>query len=175
MEQRSIDGLMDESESRLNLDRVPFSPHLPEARQVAAALAVIALVGPAGLGGIPVLPVTFEDEKRRQQDIAAEIVESTVSTYASSDEAAAALVVAQQRLAIATLEIENVQGEYILEEDVIRAANRVLSGEVTGASAGRFRSAFTRVARDSVDLYILRDNEAWEAEQAEIARNINYY
>lgn len=167
MEQRTIDGVGDVTQEALDLNRIPFTPHLPEARQVAAALAVLALVGPAALGGMPVLPVTIEDERRRQQDVPQQIVESNVGVYQTSQEAAAALAVAQQRLAIATLAIENVQGTYILEEDVIRAANRVLAGEVEGVPATRFRNAFTRVARDSVDLYILRDNEAWEREQRE--------
>ena len=58
---------MDENLDALET-RVPFAPQLPTAQQIAAGLAIIALVSPAMLGGIPVLPVTIQDERRRQQE-----------------------------------------------------------------------------------------------------------
>ena len=58
---------MDENLDTLEA-RIPFAPQLPTAQQIAAGLAILALMGPAALGGIPVLPVTIQDERRRQQD-----------------------------------------------------------------------------------------------------------
>lgn len=144
--------------------RVPYQVQLPSAQQVAAALAILSLLGPAALGGMPVLPVTIEDERRRQQDEILQVSESSVGVYQTSAEAELGLVVSQQRLACATKEIEGIHTHDVEEQDVVRAANRVFSGEVGGERGQAFRSAFNRVAWDTVDLFILRDNEASAAQ-----------
>lgn len=145
-----------------NAGTEPPKPQAPTAQQVAAALAALSLVGPAALGGMPVIPVTIEDERRRKQDEIQQVVESSVGVYQTSAEAESALATSQWQLALATQHIENVDAYDVREQDVVRAANRVFSGDADEKSSKRFRSAFNRVAWDTVDLFILRDNEAAE-------------
>ena len=142
--------------------RTPFRAHLPTAQQVAAALALLSLVGPAALGGMPVIPVTIQDEQRRHQEEIQQTSESTVGVYQNSTEAETGLALSQQRLAAVTREVDDIHTHDVCEQDVYHAANRVFSGEVEVQLSGRFRSAFNRVVRDNVDLYILRDNEMYE-------------
>jgi hypothetical protein len=145
-----------------NAGTEPPKPQAPTAQQVAAALAALSLVGPAALGGMPVIPVTIGDERRRKQDEIQQVVESSVGVYQTSAEAESALAASQWQLALATQHIENVDAYDVREQDVVRAANRVFSGDADEKSSKRFRSAFNRVAWDTVDLFILRDNEAAE-------------
>ena len=145
-----------------NAGTEPPKPQAPTAQQVAAALAALSLVGPAALGGMPVIPVTIGDERRRKQDEIQQVVESSVGVYQTSTEAESALAASQWQLALATQHIENVDAYDVREQDVVRAANRVFSGDADEKSSKRFRSAFNRVAWDTVDLFILRDNEAAE-------------
>ena len=139
--------------------RIPYRPQLPTAQQVAAALAILSLAGPMALGGMPVIPVTAEDERRRQQEEIQQVSESNVGVRQSSDEAQTALTLSQRRLARVTRDIEEIHERVVREQDVIRAANRVFAGTVTPKLDGRFRTAFNQVAWDSVDLFILQDNE----------------
>jgi hypothetical protein len=145
-----------------NAGTEPPKPQAPTAQQVAAALAALSLVGPAALGGMPVIPVTIGDERRRKQDEIQQVVESSVGVYQTSAEAESALAASQWQLALATQHIENVDAYDVREQDVVRAASRVFSGDADEKSSKRFRSAFNRVAWDTVDLFILRDNEAAE-------------
>ena len=145
-----------------NAGAEPPKPQAPTAQQVAAALAALSLVGPAALGGMPVIPVTIADERRRKQDEIQQVVDSRVGVYQTSAEAESALATSQWQLALATQHIENVDAYDVREQDVVRAANRVFSGDADEKSSKRFRSAFNRVAWDTVDLFILRDNEAAE-------------
>ena len=140
--------------------RVPFRAQLPTAQQVVAVLAILSLAGPMAMGGVPELPVTIEDERRRQQDEIQQISESDVGVHQSVAEAQTALAMSQRRLAQATREIEEIHTHDVSERDVVRAANRVFAGSVTPKLDGRFRAAFSSVARSSVDLFILQDNEA---------------
>ena len=142
--------------------RIPYRPQLPTAQQVATALAILSLMGPMALGGMPVIPVTMEDERRRHQDEIQQVSESSVGVYQTSSEAEAGLAMSQQRLAHVTREVEDLTTHNVTEQDVVRAANRVFAGEVAKPLERRFRSAFTHVAWDTVDLFILRDNEEYE-------------
>lgn len=146
------------------LGRVPYRPQLPTARQVAAVLAVLSLAGPMMMG-VPILPVTMEDERRRQQDEIQQVSESSVGVYQTSTEAETGLALSQRRLAQVTREVEQLTTHDVSERDVVRAANRVLAGQVEENLGGRFRSAFSHVAWDTVDLYILRDNEEYAREE----------
>jgi hypothetical protein len=141
---------------------IPYRPQLPTPQQVVAVLAVLSLAGPMMLGGVPVLPVTIEDERRRHQDEIQQISESSVGLYQTSTEAEVGLSLSQQRLAHVTREIEGIHTHDVSEQDVVRAANRVYTGQIEGELDGRFRSAFNRVAWDTVDLFILQDNEEYE-------------
>lgn len=143
------------------LGRIPYRPQLPSAQQVATVLAILSLAGPMMMGGVPVIPITFEDERRRQQDEIQQISESSVGVYQTSAEAETGLAMSQRRLAQVTREVEEITTHDVSERDVIRAANRVLKGQVEKKLDGRFRSALTRVTWDTVDLYILRDNEEY--------------
>lgn len=136
-----------------------FGPRLPSAQQVAAALTMLALVSPAALGGIPVLPVTIDEERRRHQDEIQQQSESSVGVYQDAQEAATALTLSQRRLAQVTREVEHSTAHNVSEADVVHAAHRVLSGTVSPHQSLRFRSALTRVATDSVDLFILESDE----------------
>ena len=147
------------------LGRVPYRIEPPTAQQIMAALAILSLAGPMMMGGVPVLPVTIEDERRRQQDQIQQISESSVGAYQTSTEAEAGLALSQQRLAQVTLEVEGLHTHVIEESDVYHAAERVLTGGVEPKLEKRFRSAFKRVAWDTVDLYILRDNEEYARSQ----------
>lgn len=140
-------------------EHAPFRAQLPTPQQVAATLAILALTGPAALGGMPVLPVTIQDEQRRRQDEIQQVSESSVGVYQTSSEAALGLVVSQQRLAGVTREIDDIHTHDVTEQDVVHAANRVFNNQVEGELNVRFRSAFNHVVTDTVDLYILRDNE----------------
>ena len=141
------------------LGRVPYRIEPPTAQQVVAVLAILSLAGPMMMGGVPVLPVTTEDERRRHQDQIQQVSESSVGVYQTSTEAEAGLALSQQRLAQVTREIEDLHTHAVGESDVYRAAERVLTGRVEPKLGKRFRSAFKQVAWDTVDLYILRDNE----------------
>lgn len=140
--------------------RIPYRPQLPTPQQVGMGLAVITLTGPMALGGTPVVPVTVDDERRRQQDQVQQVSESSVGIYQTSAEAEVGLALSQQRLAVATGEIEEVGAQDVTEQDVFHAAERVFSGEVQGKPGRKFRAAFTRTVWDNVDLYILRGSEA---------------
>lgn len=142
--------------------RVPYRFELPSAQQVATALALLALVSPAALGGMPVLPVTIYDERRRQQEQIVQESSSTVGVYQDSQAAEAALALSQRRLASVTRDVEHLTTHDVSEQDVVRAARRVLAGEGSPHQGARFRSALGQVANDSVDLFILRDDEAYE-------------
>ena len=148
--------------------RVPYKAQLPTAQQVAAVLAILSLAGPMALGGIPVLPVTIEDENRRQQAEIAQVSESSVGVYQTSGEAESGLALSQRRLAHVAGQVEGIRDHEVAERDVIRAANRVLAGQVEEKLDGKFRSAFNRVAWDTVDLYILQDNEAYERQEQQL-------
>lgn len=143
------------------LEREVYKVQMPTAQQVAAALAVLSLVGPAALGGMPVLPVTIQDEQRRHRDEIQQTSESSVGMYSTSAEAAVGLAASQQRLAYVTRAVDNIHTHDVTEQDVLHAAERVFAGEVTGQLESRFRSAFSCMVRDNVDLSILRDNEAY--------------
>ena len=142
-----------------NFGGVPYKLQLPTAQQVATALAILALTSPAAMGGMPVLPVTIEDERRRHQDEIVQVMESSVGVHQTSQEAEASLVVSQRHLADATREVDDLTTHDVSEEDVIHAATRVFEGEVERGRSERFRFAFSRVIYDTVDLCILRDNE----------------
>ena len=142
--------------------RVPYRVELPGTMQVASALAMLALVRPAALGGMPVLPVTIYDDRRRQQEQIVQESSSTVGIYQDSQAAEVALTLSQRRLASATRDVERLTSHDVTEQDVVRAARRVLAGEGSARQGARFRSALGRVANDSVDLFILRDDEAYE-------------
>lgn len=148
------------------LGHVPYKPQLPTARQVAAVLAMLALASPMMMGGMPVLPVTIEDERRRQQDEILQISESSVGVYQTSSEAEVGLAVSQRRLAQVTREVEGIHTHDVAEQDVVNAANKVYTGQVEGELDQRFRTAFNQVAWDTVDLFILRDNEEYELAEA---------
>lgn len=139
--------------------QIPYRAQMPAAQQVAAALAVLSLAGPMALGGMPVIPVTIQDEQRRRQDEITQQSESNVGVYQTSSEAEVGLIVSQQRLARVTREVDDLHTHDVTEQDVVHAANRVLAGKVEPELSGRFRYAFGRVVNDTVDLYILRDNE----------------
>ncbi len=139
--------------------QIPYRAQMPTAQQVAAALAVLSLAGPMALGGMPVIPVTIQDEQRRRQDEITQQSESNVGVYQTSSEAEVGLIVSQQRLARVTREVDDLHTHDVTEQDVVHAANRVLAGKVEPELSGRFRYAFGRVVNDTVDLYILRDNE----------------
>lgn len=141
--------------------RVPYRAQLPTSQQIAAVLAILALAGPMAMGGMPVLPVTIQDERRRNQEEIQQVSESSVGVYQTSAEAEAGLALSQQRLAHVAREVEGVQTHDVTEQDVIRAANRVFANQVQNDLSKRFRSAFSRVVNDSVDLYILQDNEQY--------------
>ncbi|MBR3316553.1 MAG: hypothetical protein IKG21_01865 [Atopobiaceae bacterium] len=143
--------------------RIPYRPQLPTAQQVTAALAILSLMGPMALGGMPVIPVTIEDERRRQQDEIQQVSESSVGLYQSSTEAEIGLAASQLRLAQVTREVEDLTTHDVTERDVIHAANRVLTGNVEEKLSGKFRSALKHVTWDTVDLFILRDNEEYAA------------
>ena len=147
------------------LGRVPYRIEPPTAQQVVAVLAILSLAGPMMMGGVPVLPVTIEDERRRHQDQIQQVIESSVGVYQTSTEAEAGLALSQQRLAQVTREVEGIHTHVVEESDVYRAAERVLTGGVEPRLEKRFRSAFKRVAWDTVDLYILRDNEEYARSQ----------
>lgn len=136
-----------------------IGPRLPSAQQVAAALTMLALVSPAALGGIPVLPVTIDEERRRHQDEILQQSESSVGVYQDAQEAATALALSQRRLAQVTREVEHSTARNVTEADVVRAAHRVLSGAASPHQSARFRSALSRVATDSVDLFIITSDE----------------
>ena len=142
--------------------RIPYKLQLPSPQQVAAVFAILSLAGPMALGGMPVIPVTVQDEQRRRRDEIQQVSESSVGVYQTSSEAEAGLALSLQRLALVTREIEDVHTHDVSERDVVSAANRVFAGRVEQKLDGRFRSAFNRVAWDTVDLYILRDNEEYE-------------
>ena len=144
--------------------------HLPDASQVAAALAAAALVSPAALGGIPVLPVTVEDERRRNVPEQMQQSESDVGTHQDVEAAATALALSQRRLAAVTREVEGTYAHDIYESDVVRAAGKVARGEVPLYKQRAFRSALGRVAVDSVDLFILLDDERAEQEEQDDSR-----
>ena len=133
--------------------------HLPTARQVAAG-TMIALMGTMALSGMPVLPVTFEEERRRQQDEAAQVSESSVGVYQTSDEAKTALELSQLRLADVAGQVEQIHTGMITSDDVVHAATRVFRDQVEPELSGRFRTAFNHVVWDTVDVCILEDNEA---------------
>lgn len=140
---------------------------VPTATQVAAALAAAALVSPAALGGMPVLPVTLDDERRRNQEQIQQESESSVGEYRSVDEAAAALSLSQMRLAAVTREVEGTHAHNILESDVVSAAHKVAAKEVSPRQQRKFKAALGRVAVDSVDLFILLDDERRLQEEEE--------
>ncbi len=143
--------------------KIPYKPQLPSPQQIAAVLAILSLAGPMALGGMPVIPITVQDEQRRRQEEIQQVSESSVGVYQTSSEAEAGLSLSLQRLAHVTREIEGVHTHDVSERDVVSAANRVFTGQVEQKLDGRFRSAFNRVAWDTVDLYILRDSEEYEA------------
>ena len=143
----------------------PYRAQLPTTQQVAAAIAILSLVGPTALGGIPVIPIGIEDQRRRHQDEIQQVSESSVGVYQTSQEAEAGLSLSQQRLASVTREIGGITVHDVSEEDIVRAADRVLTGQVEPKLDGRFRSALNHVAWDTVDLFILRDGEEFERTQ----------
>ncbi|MBR3235080.1 MAG: hypothetical protein IKG11_05640 [Atopobiaceae bacterium] len=149
------------------LDELPPSdlagPRLPTPAQVATALAMIALVSPAALGGIPVLPVTIEEDRRRHQDEIQQISESSVGVHQDVQAAATALVLSQGRLAQVTREVERLTKHDISETDVVHAAHQVLAGKTPTGQRIRFQSALSSVANDSVDLFILSADEQEDA------------
>jgi hypothetical protein len=120
---------------------------------------MLALVSPAALGGMPVLPVTIYDDRRRQQEQIVQESSSTVGIYQDSQAAEVALTLSQRRLASATRDVERLTSHDVTEQDVVRAARRVLAGEGSARQGARFRSALGRVANDSVDLFILDADE----------------
>ena len=145
------------------LDEEPvsdLSPRLPSAQQMATVLAMLALVGPSALGGMPVLPVTIDDQRRRHQEQMQQQSESNVGVYQDAREAETALALSQRRLAQVTREVTRDPSRVVSEADVVRAAHSVLAGEVGPRQSQRFRSALGRVANDSVDLFILDADES---------------
>ena len=146
--------------------REALGPWLPTAAQVASALAMLALLSPAALGGMPVLPVTIEEDRRRHQDEIQQISESSVGVHHDAQEAQSSLTLSQRRLAAVTREVEHSTAHDVTEQDVVHAAHLVATGEATFGQQLRFRSALGRVANDSVDLFILSTDEAKE-QQAE--------
>jgi len=142
--------------------RVPAKVQLPTAQQVAAVIAILSLAGPMMMGGIPIVPITIYDEQRRQQDEIQQIIDSDVGIYQTSQEAQVGLTVSQQRLARVTREVDDIKTHDVTEQDVYHAAHRVLSGEIDPELSGRFRTALSHVVTDSVDLFILEDNEEFE-------------
>lgn len=140
--------------------RVPFAPQLPTAQQIAAGLAIIALVSPAMLGGIPVLPVTIQDERRRQQEEIQQTSESSVGVYHSSAEAAVGLAASQKRLANVSNEVNKTHLHSVSEQDIVQAHERVMAAQVRPELSARFLSALNHVATDTADLCMLRDDEA---------------
>lgn len=141
------------------LGRIPYSANLPTAQQVAAGV-MVTLMGTMALSGMPVLPVTMEDERRREQDTAVQVSESSVGVYQTSTEAEAGLALSQLRLASVAATVEQIHSGDITPDDVVSAANRVFRGQVAPELGGRFRTAFNHVVWDTVDVCILRDNEA---------------
>ena len=139
--------------------RVPYRAELPTPQQVATLLAALTLASPAMLGGIPVLPVTVNDERRRQQEEIIQESDSSVGVHQSVQEAATALSLSQRRLAQVTREIEGIHTHDLEEADVVNAARRVAAGESSVRQRREFRAALGRVAYDSVDLFILLDDE----------------
>ena len=139
--------------------QVPYRAQMPTPEQIGAFLTAVMLASPAMLGGMPVLPVTIDDERRRQQEEIAQESSSSVGVYQSVGEAETALALSQRRLAAATREVEHTTARVIGEQDVVHAAKKVLAGEVSAGQERRFRSALGRVANDSVDYYILWDAE----------------
>lgn len=139
----------------------------PTSAQVAAALAAAALVSPAALGGMPVLPVTLDDERRRQQEEIAAESASSVGAYQDVREAATALTLSQRRLAAVTREVEGTHTRNVTEADVVDAAHKVATGAVSLRQRQKFRAALGRVAVDSVDLFILLDDDRREREREE--------
>lgn len=134
----------------------------PTSSQIAAALAAAALVGPAALGGMPVLPLTVDDERRRQMEEISQESSSTVGIHRASNEAEAALALSQRRLAVVTREVEGSTARVVTESDVVHAADLVARGEVSARHQREFRAALGRVAVNSTDLFML-----WSDEQAE--------
>ncbi|MBP3894657.1 MAG: hypothetical protein J6D34_11555 [Atopobiaceae bacterium] len=147
--------------------REALGPWLPTATQVASALAMLALLSPAALGGMPVLPVTIEEDRRRRQDEIQQISESSVGIHHDAQEAQSSLTLSQRRLAQVTREVEHSHAHDVTEQDVVHAAHLVATGEATFGQQLRFRSALGRVANDSVDLFILSTDEAKERRLAE--------
>lgn len=137
---------------------VPYKAQLPTPEEIGAFLTALTLASPALLGGIPVLPVSYIEERRRQQETIVQESSSSVGTYQSAEEAHTGLVLSQQRLAVATREVEHTTQRMVTEADVVHAAHKVLAGEVSPGKGQRFRSALGHVANDSVDYYILRDD-----------------
>ena len=132
---------------------------LPTTQQVGAALAMLTLVGPAMLGGMPVIPVTMDEQRRRHQVEILQESESTVGIHQDVSAAAAALALSQGRLAQATRDVSHITTHDVSEADVVAAAQRVMAGEASPAVTRRFTSALTSVALDSTDLYILESDE----------------
>jgi len=128
---------------------------------------MMALLSPAALGGMPVLPVTIEEDRRRRQDEIQQISESSVGIHHDSQEAQASLTLSQRRLAAVTREVEHITAHDVTEQDVVHAAHLVATGEATFGQQLRFRSALGRVANDSVDLFILSTDEAKDERQRE--------
>lgn len=147
--------------------RDALGPWLPTATQVASALAMLALLSPAALGGMPVLPVTIEEDRRRRQDEIQQISESSVGIHHDAQEAQSSLTLSQRRLAAVTREVEHSTSHDVTEQDVVHAAHLVATGEATFGQQLRFRSALGRVANDSVDLFILSTDEAKEERLAD--------
>lgn len=139
----------------------PLRSRLPSAQQVGTALAALSLAGPAALGGMPALPATVHDDQRRRQEAIGQVTESSVGIYQTSAEAQAGLVMSQQRLAAVTREIDDIRTHDVSEQDIVHAANRVFAGQVEGKLGTRFKSALGHVATDTVDLFILKDNEEY--------------
>ena len=83
--------------------------------------------------------------------------------------AEAGLALSRQRLARVTREVEGLHTHTVEESDVYHAAKRVLTGGVEPKLEKRFRSAFRRVTWDTVDLYILQDNEECTRSQQQTA------
>ena len=158
---------MDENLDALET-RIPFALELPTAQQIAAGLAIIALTSPAMLGGIPVLPVTIQDERRRQQEEIQQTSESSVGVYHSSAEAAVGLAASQKRLASVSNEVNKTHLHNVSEQDIVQAADRVFASEVRPELSARFLSALNHVATDTADLCMLRDDEAHYDEQLEV-------
>ena len=149
---------MDDNQDSM-LGRIPYSANLPTAQQVAAGV-MVTLMGTMALSGMPVLPVTMEDERRREQDTAVQVSESSVGVYQTSQEAEAGLALSQLRLAAVAGTVEEIHTGDITPDDVVNAANRVFRGQVTPELGSRFRTAFNHVVWDTVDVCILKDNEA---------------